>query len=472
MTPLRFAVLGHPNEGKSSVVSTLTENDRIPVSRTPGETTRTDATTIRLDGQPALEILDTPGFQNPAATLDWFQKWTGPESEMLDAFIDNHSADPSFHHDCELLGPLREGTGILYVVDPSRPLREVDRQEMELLRLTGLPRMALLNEKQKPEQAPYRAEWEEALKRRFNLVRTFNAHRATFAERIDLFSALSVLNPERESTLKSVRDALITDWTERLTEAVWILEDLLSRADRFHIRRKLDPAKPETAQRDQALQAYQSGMRKLEARARADWKKRFRHHVLPEQPDAIPLAEEDLFAEKVWKLLGLTRWQLTGAAATAGAVVGAGVDVAAGGITFGVFTAGGAVLGGLGSWIGVPKLGAKPNPFRKRKKLSSEEFHVGPAQDPALLFVLLDRSLIYLHHLMNWAHGRRDPDAFLSTLQERQTLTKDWPETDRKTVMKWRKHHAASGTEAAEKSGKAFRDLLYRHLSSPTEDPV
>ena len=33
-----FAVLGHPNEGKSSVVSTLTEDDRIQVSPVPGET--------------------------------------------------------------------------------------------------------------------------------------------------------------------------------------------------------------------------------------------------------------------------------------------------------------------------------------------------------------------------------------------------------------------------------------------------
>ena len=31
-----FAVLGHPNEGKSSVVSTLTEDDRIKVSPVPG----------------------------------------------------------------------------------------------------------------------------------------------------------------------------------------------------------------------------------------------------------------------------------------------------------------------------------------------------------------------------------------------------------------------------------------------------
>lgn len=35
-----FAVIGHPNEGKSSVVATLVENDRIRISPVPGETDR------------------------------------------------------------------------------------------------------------------------------------------------------------------------------------------------------------------------------------------------------------------------------------------------------------------------------------------------------------------------------------------------------------------------------------------------
>lgn len=31
-----FAILGHPNEGKSSVVSTLAENDRVRIGPFPG----------------------------------------------------------------------------------------------------------------------------------------------------------------------------------------------------------------------------------------------------------------------------------------------------------------------------------------------------------------------------------------------------------------------------------------------------
>ena len=63
-----FAVIGHPNEGKSSVVATLAENDRIRISPVPGETTVSTAYPVLLDGQPVITFVDTPGFQNPLQT--------------------------------------------------------------------------------------------------------------------------------------------------------------------------------------------------------------------------------------------------------------------------------------------------------------------------------------------------------------------------------------------------------------------
>lgn len=69
-----FAVLGHPNEGKSSVVSTLTEDDGIGVSRVPGETTVSRAYTVKIDNREIIRFVDTPGFQMPRQTLAWFRK--------------------------------------------------------------------------------------------------------------------------------------------------------------------------------------------------------------------------------------------------------------------------------------------------------------------------------------------------------------------------------------------------------------
>ena len=82
---LEFAVLGHPNEGNSSVVSTLIYDDRIKVSRIPGETIVSNRYTVRIDGDP---------------------------EKIVEQFIDTFEKDLFFVDECELLGPLTKGAGI------------------------------------------------------------------------------------------------------------------------------------------------------------------------------------------------------------------------------------------------------------------------------------------------------------------------------------------------------------------------
>lgn len=467
MTVPTFAVLGHPNEGKSSVVSTLTENERVRVSRTPGETTRCHRYSIELDGAPALEIVDTPGFQNPASTLAWLQQWDGPEEEMVDAFVQAHRDDPAYHHDLELLEPLRQRAGILYVADASRPLREADKQEMELLRLTGLPRLALLNCKR--DTRDHATAWREALNRRFNLIRDFNAHRATFRERMDLLEAMALLNPEQEESLRRVRDQLLAEWDARLHQSALVLEELLQRVLHHKVRARFKPDEPEAKQKHQIEDHYRNDLSRFEATARAEWRKLFHHESLPGDAETNEVLTEDLFAEKVWRLLGLSRGQLAGAGFTAGAALGAGADIAAGGITFGVFAAGGALLGGIGGWVGAPKLGAKKLPFPGNRTLANEQLTLGPVRDPQLIFILLDRSLLYLTRLMNWAHARRDHDAFLAGLSPDAGLVRSWKDSERRIVKRWVSAVTQYGALAPEEASTRLQHLLYDKLKSGSE---
>ena len=60
-------------------------------------------------------------------------------------FLQAHVSDARFHDERELLRPIVEGAGILYVVDGSRPYGRQYEAEMEILRWTGRPRMALIN---------------------------------------------------------------------------------------------------------------------------------------------------------------------------------------------------------------------------------------------------------------------------------------------------------------------------------------
>lgn len=65
-----FAIVGHPNEGKSSVVSTLAENDQVRISPTPGETLECQTFPVIIDDREIIRFIDTPGFQNPRRVLD------------------------------------------------------------------------------------------------------------------------------------------------------------------------------------------------------------------------------------------------------------------------------------------------------------------------------------------------------------------------------------------------------------------
>ena len=68
-----FAVVGHPNKGKSSIVATLAEDERITVGPTPGTTRRAHAYTFAIDGEPQYVLVDTPGFQRARAVFDWLE---------------------------------------------------------------------------------------------------------------------------------------------------------------------------------------------------------------------------------------------------------------------------------------------------------------------------------------------------------------------------------------------------------------
>lgn len=457
-----YAAMGHPNEGKSSVISTLTEDESIRISPTPGETISCATYTLEVNSETVLHLVDTPGFQNPGAVLEWMNAWEGPESDLIQTFLTEHASLPEFHHDRELLSPLKEQTGILYVVDASRPLREVDRQEMEILRRTGLARLALLN--MKTEERQYLNDWEEALSRRFNLVRTFNAHHASFAERSNLLDTLAELTPQHKDHLQQVKASLKEDWEHRLNEAALVLESLWLRALHHQTKVTLNPARPEEPQLEDARETYREEIRTFERKARREWRSIYQHPTLPHSVPQDSFFSQELFAEKVWKILGFTRKQLTTAGAVTGGALGAGVDVAAGGITFGIFTAAGLITGGISGWMGTPKLGAKKLPFPGAGPLAKEQIVVGPFKDPQLLIILLDRALLYLHRLMNWSHGRRDTEAFLQSLSKEDGLTRSWSDKERKVLLRWIKTHATPGHPKAYETSKELRDLVETKL--------
>ncbi|MEO8985432.1 MAG: GTPase domain-containing protein, partial [Rhodanobacter sp.] len=130
----RFAVVGHPNKGKSSIVATLAQNDGIAIALEPGTTRNSDVYPLRVDGETLYELIDTPGFQRPRQALEWMQAQSRAASDRPDtvrAFVIQHAGEARFHDECELLRPIIDGAGILYVVDGSVPYSSENEAEME-----------------------------------------------------------------------------------------------------------------------------------------------------------------------------------------------------------------------------------------------------------------------------------------------------------------------------------------------------
>lgn len=458
-----FAVLGHPNEGKSSVVSTLAEDDRVKISPTPGETRECREYPVVIDGEIILRFIDTPGFQNPRRTLEWLNAYTGPDERMISEFIRTHRGDDDFSDECELLAPLADGAGIIFVVDGSRPFRQVDAIEMEILRKTGLPRMIVINTKDR-KTADNITVWKQQARKHFNTVRMFDAQRAGFSQRIGLLESIQHIDPEGQPALENTIAAFWSDWRQRIGETAAIIEQLLQTVTGHKMKTVCKDTAHIEAAREALTRSYQDRIAKIEKQAHQEIKKRFKHNLFSYELPSQSILRHDLFDKKTWQVLGLSRRQMAIAGAGIGAGIGAQVDLALGGLTFGVFTAVGSAFGAGAAAAGTKKMaGARIKGLR----LGGVKIEVGPVENDALLYVLIDRCLVYFYHVTHWTHSRRDtPDAGAFEKTDLSAhLSGAWPAENRKISREFFKSLKKKDPRGSGTASVSFRKMLVAVLT-------
>jgi hypothetical protein len=463
-----FAIIGHPNEGKSSVLSTLAEDDSVRVSPIPGETVVCQSFPVRIDGREIIRFVDTPGFQNPRQTLQWLQQYQGPEEGMLAAFLAAHRDDPAFRDDCELLRPVAAGAGVIFVVDGSRPVRHVDRAEMEILRLSGAPRMAVINCKE--DEIEYLARWQNEFRKHFNAVRLFNSCRANYRQRIDLLESLKAIDQQLEPVLRTVITAFQEDWEVRNQRAAAILTDLLQEA--LSYRRTVPCSRDEEERKRQDLhREYLDYVAERERRAQQAIRQLFKHNIFNLELPPQSILAEDLFSKRTWEFLGLSDRQIILAGALGGAAVGVGIDAATVGTSFGLFSA----VGGL---IGAGATALKGKDFLTGARLlgmrmGGEQLRVGPVNNIQLLYILLDRGLLFYWHVINWAHGRRDYQPMPgqpTPVRGKGGLTSHWDREQRAICDRFFRAVLKGNEGEIEEAAVALQDLLRDQFIDIAED--
>ncbi|PIE75076.1 MAG: hypothetical protein CSA18_01700 [Deltaproteobacteria bacterium] len=399
---LEFAVLGHPNEGKSSVVSTLTENDRIEVSRFPGETIVSKTYTVSIDNEPVIRFIDTPGFQVPIQTLKWFKAYDRNPLKIVEEFISEFQNHPFFADECQLLAPVAKGAGIIYVVNGSRPVRSEDLAEMEILRLTGCPRMAVINSK--TDSMDHIENWQAEFRKHFNSIRIFNSNTADFNERIRMLESLRAIDQSWESELDRVVRIFNSEMSRRRNLVCAYIVQAIEKSIGLVVSASVDSGSDLELMKEKLLRQYERKIRDIEAKLFSDIRSLFKHTLYDVSIVGNNILNHDLFSGKTWEVLGLTKLQLAGAGAFVGGSMGIMADLASHGISLGAFTLAGGLMGAGSAVWGGKKLAAS----LKHIKIGGDQLKLGPNKNLQFIYVLLDRALIYYSHIINRPHGKRD----------------------------------------------------------------
>ena len=341
--------------------------------------------------------------------------------------------------------------------------------EMEILRLTGKPRMAIIN--CKDNNLNLLDEWKVEFRKNFNSNQLFNAHRATYAERIRLLEALKSIDQDWYQPLSEVIQAFKTDWSARNNFTADIIIDLLTDCLTLKMKGNLGSDSKEETVREKLFQKYKKSLSKKERSAQQQIRVLFKHNIFNYQLPPHSLLLEDLFDEKNWELLGMSKKQVIIAGGLGGATIGAGLDIAALGHSLGIFTAIGGVVGAVGALVGGENLSNQVQVLGI--PLGGEMVQVGPAKTIDLLFILLNRALLYYQHTINWAHGRRDyqePENALVPTETNQNFTHDWPSGNIKICHDFFKDIKADNGESESEAKEKFRALLLQSLKEISED--
>lgn len=344
--PLKLAVVGHTNVGKTSLLRTLTRDVGFgEVSHRPSTTRHVEGARLSVDGEPLLDLYDTPGLEDAIALLDYLERLERP-GERLDGparlarFLEGSEARQRFEQEAKVLRQLLASDAGLYVIDAREPVLAKYRDELEVLASCGKPLLPVLNFVSSPQHRE--PDWREALARLglHALVRFDSVAPPEDGER-RLYESLALLLENARPQL----DRLIADQqAQRLARqhsAARLIADLL--IDCAACRRSVVS---EAEQEQQAISELRKAVRQREQRCVEALLKLYAFRPKDAAASDLPLLDgrwgDDLFNPETLKQLGVR----VGGGIAAGAAAGAGVDLLVGGLTLGVAALAGAIAGG------------------------------------------------------------------------------------------------------------------------------
>lgn len=344
--PLKLAVVGHTNVGKTSLLRTLTRDTGFgEVSHRPSTTRHVEGARLSVDGEPLLELYDTPGLEDAIALLDYLERLERP-GERLDGparlarFLDSSEARQRFEQEAKVLRQLLASDAGLYVIDAREPVLAKYRDELAVLAGCGKPLLPVLNFVAR--QDTRENEWREALARQglHALVRFDSVAPPLDGER-RLYESLALLLERSRPQLERLIADHEAQARARQEAGARLIAELL--IDAAACRRSV-ASQPVLEQG--AIRELREAIRQREQRCVEALLRLYAFRPQDAQAGDLPLLDgrwgDDLFNPETLKQLGVK----VGGGMAAGAAAGAGVDLLVGGITLGAAALLGALAGG------------------------------------------------------------------------------------------------------------------------------
>lgn len=345
--PLRVTVAGHTNTGKTSLLRTLTRDARFgEVSGRPGTTQHVEAARLLVNGKVLLELFDTPGIEEPIDLLALLAEQAGNAGNedgrtRIKRFLASEPAQSRYEQEAKVLRQLMKSDAAFYVLDARDPVLAKHRDELEILRLCGVPLLPLLNFVADP--GAREDEWRDALAGLglHAIVRFDTVTPTQDGERL-LYSKLANLLDAHSDTLNALIASHADDALQRHQSALTLIAELLINV--AALQHRVSSLNADVL--DKASAQLNDRVRAREQECVERLLSLYRFYPDDIESAALPLVkghwQQDLFDPYTLQAMGLK----VGSGAAAGAAAGVGVDLMVGGVTLGAAAAIGALLGG------------------------------------------------------------------------------------------------------------------------------
>jgi len=416
--------IGEVNDGKTTIVSCLVEDENAVISEEPGTTKIAHCHQLyNQQGETVLRAWDTPGFEETDDLHAWFSaRREVTDYNLAERFIAEHADDPRWQQDVELLRPISEGALVVFVAASNRKPQVTDRKQLEVVRAIGADRIALIN--QKPGARDYTGDWNQILKREIGVVRRFSPLMAGIDDRLKLLDKLADCSEAHRTSIERARAELARDWGNRIED---LARSMLRAVMHAVCLRAVSMKGGEDAEKQ-----LNEKVRRIERDFRERAKALFNHTKLEFESDFF---QAEITSQAFWKVygLGMTKWNAGIYGAITGGAMGAAVDLTVGGISLGVPT----LVGGIGG--GILAASAVHVPFVHRQ-LGGQAHEARLHNRSQVVNALTDRMIIFARCLLHVSHGQRPDRAIQLETGDRQgggerlSFVQDW---DGETIKAW-----------------------------------